>query len=162
MPATDFRAILRILASHGAEFVVVGGVGAVLHGAPIHTFDLDVVHQRGAENIKAILGALEQLKARYRLQPERNMRPDAAHLQSTGHHLLLTEHGPLDLSGSISPGYGYEDLLPKCVPVSIDDDLQVNVLELKAIIESKESAGSDKDRAVLPVLRKTLEEKSPK
>jgi len=162
MPATDFRAILRILSRHGAQFVVVGGVGAVLHGAPIHTFDLDIVHQRTGANIEAILAALRDLNARYRLQPERNLHPDTEHLLSPGGHLLITDHGPVDLLGSIAPGYGYDDLLPKSVTLSIEDGLDVQILGLSAIIESKEAAGSDKDRAVLPVLRRTLDELPPK
>lgn len=34
----------------------------------------------------------------------------------------------------------------------------VQVLTLRAIIEIKESVGRDKDKAVLPVLRRTLDE----
>lgn len=47
----DFRRILETLAKHGVEFIVVGGVCAVLHGAPVYTFDLDLVHSRTAENV---------------------------------------------------------------------------------------------------------------
>ena len=53
MPATDFLAILRVLNNHGVDFIVVGGVAAVLEGAPISTFDLDVVHARTAGNVNA-------------------------------------------------------------------------------------------------------------
>ena len=40
----SFLAVLRTLTDHGVEFIVVGGVAAVLRGAPINTFDLDVVY----------------------------------------------------------------------------------------------------------------------
>lgn len=40
----DFSAILKVLARHEIEFIVVGGVCAVLLGAPVATFDLDIVH----------------------------------------------------------------------------------------------------------------------
>jgi len=43
-PKPDFFAILEALAAHKVDFIVVGGVAAVLQGAPIATFDLDVVH----------------------------------------------------------------------------------------------------------------------
>jgi hypothetical protein len=39
-----YIAVLRTLSEHRVDFIVVGGVGAVLQGAPIMTFDLDVVH----------------------------------------------------------------------------------------------------------------------
>jgi len=46
MHQTDFLAILRALEAAAAEFIVVGGLAAVLDGAPVSTFDLDVVHSR--------------------------------------------------------------------------------------------------------------------
>ena len=97
MPATDFLGILRVLNNHGVDFIVVEGVAAVLEGAPISTFDLDVVHARTAGNVQRLLVALAELDAHYRLQPERRIRPAASQLLSAGHQLLMTRFGPLDL-----------------------------------------------------------------
>lgn len=41
--APDFFGIFETLITHDVVFIVVGGVCAVLNGAPINTFDLDVV-----------------------------------------------------------------------------------------------------------------------
>ena len=60
-PETDFFAILETLTRHGVEFVVVGGVCGVLHGAPISTFDLDVVHARTQENVDRLDVVFEHL-----------------------------------------------------------------------------------------------------
>ena len=49
--ATDFSAILAVLARHRVEFIVVGGVCAVLLGAPVGTFDVDIVHSRSEQNL---------------------------------------------------------------------------------------------------------------
>ena len=57
----DFRAILRTLRRHQVDFIVVGGVCGVLQGAPINTFDLDVVHSRDPKNLDRLLKALEAL-----------------------------------------------------------------------------------------------------
>ncbi len=46
----DFLGTLSVLAAHKVDFIVVGGVSAVLQGAPIATFDLDIVHSRGPAN----------------------------------------------------------------------------------------------------------------
>ena len=43
-PKPDSLAILKILAIHRVDFIVVGGISGVLQGAPIATFDLDIVH----------------------------------------------------------------------------------------------------------------------
>ena len=74
MPATDFLAVLHALHEHGIEFIAVGGVAAVLEGAPISTFDLDLVHSRTTDNVQRLLKALTSLDAYYRFQPERRLR----------------------------------------------------------------------------------------
>jgi hypothetical protein len=53
----DFLEVLRVLVAHEIKFIVVGGVSAVLQGAPIATFDLDLVHSRDSENIQRLLRA---------------------------------------------------------------------------------------------------------
>ena len=93
------------------------------------------------------------------LQPERRLRPSASHLASAGHQLLTTRFGPLDLLGEIGAGYTYENLLPGSVAVQVGEGLSVRVLNLETLITIKEQLGEDKDRAVIPVLRRTLEEK---
>ncbi len=45
----DFYSILDALVRHRVDFIVVGGVAAVLEGAPISTFDLDIVYNRSDE-----------------------------------------------------------------------------------------------------------------
>jgi hypothetical protein len=44
--------------------------------------------------------------------------------------------------------------------MEIGGGLKVHVLNLDLLIRTKEETGRDRDRAVLPVLRRTLEEKS--
>ncbi len=39
----SFREILELLNKHEVEYIVVGGVAAVIQGAPVTTFDLDVL-----------------------------------------------------------------------------------------------------------------------
>jgi len=44
--------MLRVLRGHQVDFIVVGGVAAVLQGAPVSTFDVDVVHSREEGNTR--------------------------------------------------------------------------------------------------------------
>jgi hypothetical protein len=67
-PPMNFRLILQTLADHQVDFIVIGGVCAVLHGAPVTTFDVDLVHARTPENIERLLRALESLDTIYRGQ----------------------------------------------------------------------------------------------
>jgi len=158
MPASDFLAILRTLNEYGVEFIVVGGVGAVLQGAPISTFDLDVVHSRSIENAGRLLAALRALDAYYRIQPERRLRPSASHLVSAGHQLLMTCYGPLDLLGMIGHSHGYESLAVDAIQVEAGAGVHIQVLGLERLIAVKTETAGEKDLAALPILRKTLEE----
>lgn len=150
-----FKEALEILAKHRVDLVVVGGVAAVLNGAPIATFDLDVVHSRSPDNLDRLAGALEDLEARYRDMSGLELRPEAAALAGDGHHLLLTRCGPVDVLGQIGNGRCYDDLLPDAVTLNVGDAI-VRVLGLSALIRAKEEAGRDKDLAVLGILRRTL------
>jgi hypothetical protein len=157
-PAPRFGDALATLARHGVEFVVVGGVAAVLNGAPISTFDLDIVHARSEENLDRLLAALTELDARYRDLTGRVLRPERSALAGEGHHLLITSCGPLDVLGQIGDRLRYEDLLPETVERSLGT-YTFRVLDLAALIRTKEQAGRDKDRAVLAILRRTLRER---
>ena len=156
----DFHGMLKVLLNHEIEFIVVGGVCAVLHGAPITTFDLDVVHSRDPKNLRKLVSALQKLDAYSRIQPERRLRPHLEHLSSPGHHLLMTSLGPLDLLGTIGSDQSYEDLLRLSVELQVGMKLKVRVLNLDALIKFKDDLAGDKDKAMLPILRQTLKERS--
>lgn len=153
--APRFLDILKVLASHQVEFVVVGGVAAILEGAPVSTLDLDIMHECSEANRARLLPALQQLHARYFDPARRTIFPDAQKLETLRLHRLVTDAGPLDILTDIAPRSTYEDLASETVVYEIEG-LRVRVLTLAAVVRSKEHAGRDKDRAVLPVLRRTL------
>lgn len=159
MPEHKLIATLRALHDGGVEFILVGGLAAVLNGAPVDTFDIDVVHSRDPANIDRLRPVLEGLDAVFRIQPERRLKPNASHLASGGHLNLITRYGPLDILGTIGRDLSYGDLLPHSVELDIGDGLRVQVLDLETIIAIKEELDGEKDRAVLPILRRTLDEK---
>ncbi len=158
MPELKYAATLGALCDGGVDFILVGGLAAVLNGAPVNTFDVDVVHSRDPANIDRLLPVLATLDAVFRMQPERRLRPNSSHLASAGHLNLVTRYGPLDLLGTIGRDLGYEELLPHSVEMEIGQGLRIRVLDLETLIAIKEELGGDKDRAMLPVLRRTLEE----
>ena len=158
MTKPDFGGLLRILVDHGVDFLVVGGVGAILQGATLSTFDLDIVHSTDPANITRLLAALRELDACYRAQPEKRLRPGQTHLSSPGHQLLMTRFGPLDVLGSIGKGRRYQDLLPHAAEMTIGEGIRIRVLNLETQIAVKEEIGQEKDIAALPLLRRALEE----
>jgi len=158
MSRAQFAEILRLFAANDVEFVVVGMTAGILHGAPVTTIDLDVVHRRSPQNVARLLRVLGELDAVYRHDP-RQLRPEESHLSGPGHQLLVTRFGDLDCLGTIDEGRGYEELMPHTVEMRLSGGAAVRVLSLPALIEAKERAGRAKDLAALPVLRATLDER---
>ena len=133
-PKPDFLAILGTFCDRHVDFIIVGGVAGVLQGAPISTFDLDVVHSREPGNLHRLLGALNALGAHYRTPGGKDLRPQHSHLASTGHQLLMTEAGPLDLPGTIGKGHAYDDLVAQAIELEVGEGIKVHVLDLAALV----------------------------
>lgn len=162
MVQDDFFAVLRTLYAARVDFILVGGLSAVLNGAPIQSYDVDVVHSRDAANVSLLLHELESLEAIFRIQPDRRLKPNESHLAGSGHLNLITRYGPLDVFGSIGHDLQYEDLLPHSTEMDLGEGVRIRVLNLEKLIAIKEELGGEKDRAQLPILRRTLEEKRKK
>jgi hypothetical protein len=150
-----FHELLRSLVERDVDFIVVGGVAAVLEGAPVSTFDLDIVYSPDEANITDLCSVLDALDAVYVDPGGRRIRPTADRLRGGDHHLLRTTYGRLDVMGSVGDGLGYSDLLP-ISGVRTIHGLEIHVLTLEALITTKEFANRPKDRAVLDLLRETL------
>jgi predicted nucleotidyltransferase len=149
--------IFRVLDKHQVKFIIVGGVCAVLHGAPITTFDLDLVHSRTPVNLQFLMNALMDLDASYRGHPKQ-IKPDIESLASPGHHLLITRFGPLDLLETIEKDLGYADLIGHSEEIQIEN-LAFRILSLEYLIEIKEETFREKDRLILTILKYTLKER---
>lgn len=148
--------ILLTLMRHHVDFIVVGGLAAVIHGAPVQTFDVDIVYARDEPNVARLLGALLELEAVFRTDPRR-LVPNETHLRSPGHKLLRTRHGVLDVLGTIEEDTDYAALLGDSVLVEVLG-VPIRVLTLERLIRVKEKLTRPKDQAMLLVLRATLEE----
>jgi hypothetical protein len=152
--------ILGVLADHDVRFVLVGGFAAVIHGSPYVTTDVDVVPERSEENLRRLSEALRAMHARVWTSSEPEGIPfdhDAHSLGETNVWNLVTDHGRLDLTFVPSGTNGFDDLERDALHLTILG-VEVDVASLADVIRSKEAAGRDKDRLVLPVLRRILEE----
>jgi hypothetical protein len=106
-------AALEVLVHHDVEFIVVGMMAGVLHGALVTTLDIDVVHRRTPDNIARLVAALAEMNAGYRDLTGRHLPPDAALLAATpGHNLFATRFGAVDALATVGDARSYDDLLP--------------------------------------------------
>ncbi len=148
----DFVEALRTLIRHEVEFMVVGGVAAILQGSPLTTEDLDILFLASDENIDRLVATLQELEAYYLDPASHRIEPNPPRLASLRMYLLKTNHGRLDVFRTVGDGLGYEALLPRSRHLKIAE-MNVRILDLDAIIETKEQAGRPKDHYQLPFLR---------
>lgn len=158
MATQSFRHILETLEAHGVEYVVVGGVAAVLQGAPVTTFDIDALVKVDPQNSGRLLKALTDLDARFREHD--SLRPTAADVAAGGHMLLLTRSGPLDVLGFIGGGKRYEDVKDHTEYLRIGG-LSIRVLKLEALLEEKKALSRDKDLPVVRLLEALVGRRKP-
>lgn len=152
--------IFGVLADHDVAYVLIGGLGAALHGSPALTNDADVVPATDAKNLERLSAALRELDARIRSEDAPAGIPFDPHptlLASVTVLNLTTRCGDLDLAVRPSGIDGYAELAAGIVRFDVDG-LSVPVAALEDIIRSKEAAGRPKDQATLPVLRALQEE----
>jgi hypothetical protein len=157
--ATELRIdeVFRVLTRNEVEFIVVGGIAAILQGSPLTTEDLDVVYLSSEENNLRLAKALGELEASYFDPADRQIEPDASRLGSLRMHLLRTSCGRVDVLRTVGKNLAYGDLVERCRVLEVAE-LRVRVLDLEAIIETKEHADRPKDRYQLLFLRQLLAE----
>jgi len=154
--AANLAALLAKLCDAGVEFIVVGGAAAVIHGAPITTKDLDIVHRRTPENVARLLEVMLQLDATMRYDfANRGLRPTAEMLAGRGQINLSTSLGPFDPLCEIGDRQGYDELLAHS-ELLVEEGRLLRVLDLPTLIAVKTTAGRPKDRLMLPILIATL------
>ena len=163
MPQGKLITTFRGLCKGAIQFIVVGDLAATLHGATGLTYEVSLLYSLEPPNIERLLSFLQEIDAILRIQPERRLRPTGSHLAAGGHLNLLTNLGPLDLLGTVGQGLSFSDLFPLSDEMDIGEGVHVRVLNLEPLISIKEQLASEKDLAVLPILRHTLRElkKSP-
>lgn len=153
--------LLGVLVEHGVDFILIGGLGATVHGSPYATVDVDIVPRRDRLNLDFLSNALRALGARVYVSSEETLRfePDGSSLADAAVWNLATSFGGLDITYVPAGTTGYSDLVDRAQSIDVGG-VVVRVAALEDIIRSKEAADREKDRVVLPALRRLLERSS--
>lgn len=154
----SLEAPIEILHSTGVEFILIGGLAAVAHGAAYVTNDVDVLYRRTQENMERLASALAPYSPYLRgAPPGLPFRWDVDTIRRGLNFTLTTTVGILDLLGEVTGGGNYEDVLPFTTRLNVFGTETV-CADLPTLIRLKRAAGRAKDLAILADLEALLEE----
>lgn len=166
-----FFELLRILARHGAHFVLIGGFAVTLHGHVRTTKDVDVVPGPDDANMRRLWDALVELKARPVELDECAVTElpvpftVEAFVSGDGNWALYTACGRLDVMRYVETVDGeisYDELRERAERVELAD-LEGEALYVASaadLIAMKEHAGRDIDRIDVTALRMAQQEET--
>ena len=142
--------ILTELHDHGVDFVIVGGVAAVLHGGSRATFDLDIVPNLAPDSWRAAVDLLWALGARPRIPEPLERIRDVEHVRRwrvEKNMLALnfrTPDGTAEVDLLVSHSDEFEQLLRRAVQVSIGDRT-FSVASIDDLLAMKRASGRPQD-----------------
>jgi Nucleotidyltransferase of unknown function (DUF6036) len=159
-PDRVFRAdeILRTLASHGVDFVVIGGIAVQGHGYIRGTHDLDIIARPTTPNAVRLSEALADLDAELRVPGSLSLA-DPNRLRRAPFIPTMTKFGPLDVvhvEHVAGPPRSYENLRAAALVIRFDE-IDVPVAGLSDLIRMKRAAGRDQDLADIEALTRDPE-----
>jgi hypothetical protein len=141
--------VAKVFAEHRLETIMVGNAAAALHGAPVTTLDIDFMFRKTPLNLKKLKAVARSLRAVI-LKPYYPV--------SDLFRLINDDQGmQLDFMSKLHGVRSFEGLRERSERVQFGEH-KLLVASLADIIKSKRAAGRDRDRAVLDVLQKTLDE----
>lgn len=148
----DPHRLLHELVRADVDFVLVGGLAEVLHGAPYDTDDVDIV-LRTPDALAPLAAVLTMLDARVIDADDQDglgleWTPE---LLATAERLpFVTDAGRLDLIGA--PGFGQRTLAEVETEQLVLGDLEVCVASLDWLIATKDASPSRVHRRMVPTL----------
>ena len=165
-PRFDEARIVQVLDRRGVAYVLVGGMGALLHGASRPTMDFDLCAAWDLENLARLVDALRELGAELRVRP--GVQPPAVDAQLLHDSVVTTWRttaGDVDVLVGIpsSPEAGLNrfEVLRGRAEERIVAGCTVYVAALTDIIASKRVANRPSDREALPELEALADQQSP-
>ncbi|HUB08501.1 MAG TPA: hypothetical protein VMB50_15960 [Myxococcales bacterium] len=137
--------LLRRLADHGVEFVLVGGMAAAAHGSSVVTEDVDICIRFDLATLERLLAALRDSHPRQRMRPQRDPLSDDPKTYLRWRNLyVVTDEGQLDVLSEVTGVGGLDDLLPRSDELDLGG-FRCRVIGLDDLIRAKRTLGRPKD-----------------
>lgn len=146
-PDFDFPELVRRLNARGVDYVVIGGMAAIVYGSPRLTQDLDICYATDAVNLQALGEVLVALDARLKgISEDVPFVADAATLRGMSILTLTTNWGEVDLLAAPPGAPPYAALRRRASRANLGDTT-VLVAALDDLLAMKRTAGRAKDLA---------------
>ena len=136
--------IFEVLAEHGVEFVVVGGVAVQVHGHVRMTNDVDLIPAPERANLDRLAKALHELKARVLNPGSENLEIDASMLPRATLWQFSTDLGDIDLLHDAPGAAAFGELRSRALVVKLGDT-SIPIAGLDDLIAMKRAAGRPVD-----------------
>jgi len=142
-------AVTRALARTRLDAVLIGNAAAALQGSPVTTVDFDFMFRKTPSNLRKLKALADELGAVV-------LRP--YYPASELYRVTRDRDGlQLDFMAKVDGVRSFEALRANAMTVRFGGH-ELRVASLRDIIRSKEHAGREQDVAILPILRRTLDE----
>ncbi|CAN5328666.1 hypothetical protein BH23ACT9_BH23ACT9_08030 [soil metagenome] len=158
MTIAQVTAIADVLARHGVEYILIGGMGGQIQGVPVGvTRDADFTARQTGQNLERVVNALRDLGARVRIEGDSpyDVPLTKEFLAGMVSVQLVTDHGPMDINFRPDGTEGYDDLIRNAAVVELNG-ISVTVADVADIVRSKQAAGRPKDVLSLPTYLRWL------
>ena len=142
--------VFRALNKCGVEYVLIGGLAAVLQGSPLPTYDIDIALSTSASNLSRFHAALDHLNAVV-LGDVHDLRQALIDGKVVS---FSTRFGYIDAISTPAGFDSYASLRRGARHLTLEPDLDVPCSPLRDILRSRIAAG---DLRQLPALEAALE-----
>lgn len=142
----DAERILRTLAEHEVDYVLIGGLAVQTHGHVRTTNDADLIPAPNPANLKRLASALRSLDARVLNPGEENTKIDAKMLPKATIWQFVTRDGGIDVMHEVPGGRSFDELSQGALRVRLGD-IEVPVVGLDDLIQMKLARGRAVDLA---------------
>jgi hypothetical protein len=118
---TDPERVFATLASHGVEYIVVGGLAVQVHGHVRMTNDLDLIPAPTPENLARLAAALNELDARVLNPGHQGMNIDATTLPRATLWQFATSAGDVDVLHDAPGAASFASLRARALEVKLGE-----------------------------------------
>jgi hypothetical protein len=147
----DAERILRTLAEHDVDYVLIGGLAVQTHGHVRTTNDADLIPAPEPDNLARLAAALRALDARVLNPGREDTEIDAAMLSRATIWQFTTRDGGIDVMHEVPGGAPYSELSDRALRVELGD-VEVPVVDLDDLIRMKLARGRPVDLADVAAL----------